>query len=485
MRARVSPIRVASVTLLALGLLLDVLTPAALVVSILLNIPIALSALALSKRFTLSLVALALAANVLAGLFNGLSSGGWDAVALANRGFSALSYLLVGLLTTRLSEASARVALLAVQERRAETEERLRALAQRVSGPHAPREVLARAAAGLRDVLNAREVVVGAVRGGALMAPLAAEPPAGAWAPGGPLPADWLAVPAHGPAAFGDADVLVGRWRRREGEDLLVLAFGAASGDAALLERALRVLEPQLDTAVLLAEVRAGQAAAQRQGAVVRDLVYAFSHDLRTPLMANLMSMRLALAGAYGELRGDYRASLESGLQANQDLLDLADKLLMVARLESGEAGQDRTPLDFGALVAERADAMRGAAPQVRLSVQTDPGLSVLGQPGELRRLVQNLIENALKWSPPDGEVRVDVTADGADALLTVRDDGPGVPTEARARLFQRFRGHGAGAGSGLGLYLARRIAETHGGSIAYRRPPGERTTFEVRLPRA
>ncbi|HEX2864745.1 MAG TPA: HAMP domain-containing sensor histidine kinase, partial [Deinococcales bacterium] len=228
---------------------------------------------------------------------------------------------------------------------------------------------------------------------------------------------------------------------------------------------------------------RAQRRELKRRHAVIRDLVYAFSHDLRTPLLANALVMRLAVQGAYGPLSDALRGSLENGLSANQDLLDLADKLLVVARLEGGEGLPDVARLDLAEVVRQRARDLepRLAERSLALDLRLEPA-PVRGSATDLRRVAQNLLDNAIKFSPPGGTIVARVAREDGQAVLSVTDSGPGVPEDLRPRLFQRFRGGGAGAGSGLGLYLARSIVQAHGGRIAYRREAG-RSVFEASLP--
>ena len=110
------------------------------------------------------------------------------------------------------------------------------------------------------------------------------------------------------------------------------------------------------------------------------------------------------------------------------------------------------------------------------------------GNPVLLRRLVGNLIENAILYMPAGGSVAVRTACDGADCVLTVQDTGRGMTPEELAHVFERFyRAEGAGEagakGSGLGLSICRRIAELHGGSIAVESRPGKGSTFTARLP--
>jgi signal transduction histidine kinase len=122
--------------------------------------------------------------------------------------------------------------------------------------------------------------------------------------------------------------------------------------------------------------------------------------------------------------------------------------------------------------------------------------LEVRGNSPELRRVLQNLLDNAIKFCPPTQTVQVRLQRQGSNVRIEVRDPGPGVSNELSTRLFTRFSSPRAGGGSGLGLYLARRIVEAHGGRIGYARDSttrdstaqddttrGAQTVFWVELP--
>jgi signal transduction histidine kinase len=122
------------------------------------------------------------------------------------------------------------------------------------------------------------------------------------------------------------------------------------------------------------------------------------------------------------------------------------------------------------------------------LEIDADHTAIVDGARDELLRLAQNLMENALKHTPPGTAVRAEVNRFGDEVVLRVEDEGPGVPPELRGRLFERFvRGGGDRGGSfGLGLSIVRAVAESHGGSVVLEDPPGGRgAAFVVRLPAA
>jgi signal transduction histidine kinase len=110
----------------------------------------------------------------------------------------------------------------------------------------------------------------------------------------------------------------------------------------------------------------------------------------------------------------------------------------------------------------------------------------VAGARDDLHRLVLNLMENAVRHTPPGTHIRATTVADNGDAVLTVEDDGPGIPEALQGRVFERFvrDGRDGGRGSGLGLAIVRAVAESHGGTAAFERPEhGTGARFVIRIP--
>lgn len=497
-QAQRSPLYVAigSLALWIAGLLLDLATPQTMVVAITYNIPIAFSGLALSRRLTYTMVALALLANLLAGYGNAQVPGGFDAVALANRGLAALSFLLVGIVTLALGRASARVTALQLGEANAKREGRLRRLIEALSGPLHSKDLLGRSCSVLRETFEAEAVIISSLERNRFTAPRYSDPAEFSLAhEAEPVPWAVAAVPSMEPPVLStqlDIGLLtVGRWRRRNAPELVVLVHRPNVAEPTLLlGEALRSLEPLLERAVLLESLDKQRGELERRNSVIRDLVYAFSHDLRTPLMANTMNMKLALEGAYGELEPEYRRHLQNGLEANQDLLELADSLLLIARFESGEPLGRSEPVDLCRLLREATARLEPvfANKALEVKVTCPETLKVLGRPTELRRVFQNLLDNAARFSPQAGTITArlyeDEESSSAQGIrLDVLDQGPGVSRAQKERLFQRFSSGTAGGGTGLGLYLARQIIQVHGGQIGYEPREGGGSRFTLWLP--
>ncbi len=470
---------------------LDILTPQRLVAAILLNIPLALSGLVFKRRFTLGLVVVAIVADAVAGAINANQERGFDSISLFNRTLLATSFALVGWMTVTLSQTSSRLNATRLREQRARRErdrERITAVGQERTLEAA----ISRAARVLASAFEARGVVLasGGVR--VFGAPRASFPGSlAAWGAGTPLPPRLVGaappqpVLSEQPGEYGlTANRALVAGLEWGGRPPVLLALLEPSVDAAdTLEELLPALRDALERAELGERLEVNRTELERRAGVIRDLVYAFSHDLRTPLVANGVNMRLALEGAFGELPEAYRRTLLNGMEANEDLLALADSLLLLARLESGEA-QPRPPESVSLEAATRSSAARlPVSAQLHWEVQGETAVD--GNPADLRRVIQNLLENAVKFSPPQSPIEINLDRRDNLVRLEVSDRGAGVPLDLEPRLFQRFSSGRAGGGTGLGLYLARRIIEAHGGRIGYHPRVGGGSVFWLELPAA
>ena len=213
-----------------------------------------------------------------------------------------------------------------------------------------------------------------------------------------------------------------------------------------------------------------------------RQFVADASHELRTPLTSILATLELLEETLHGEDRELAGAALRS----SQRMRRLVADLLLLARADAGRQAP-REPVDFASILREAAGEAAPLAERHELEVDAPRPVIVEGAPDDLHRLALNLIQNALVHTPPGTHVTASLRAEDG-AVLTVEDDGPGIPAELRHRLFERFvRGHGdTGGGSGLGLAIVRAVAETHGGSVEVAEPGKEGgACFIVKLPPA
>ncbi len=206
------------------------------------------------------------------------------------------------------------------------------------------------------------------------------------------------------------------------------------------------------------------------------------AHELRTPL-AILRSEVEALQDGVEEPSPGALASLhEETLRLGRLVADLET----LASAEAAGFSLERRPVALRPLLEEALEGFAGPfdAAGVRLGSDLEDAVAEV-DPVRIRQVVTNLLSNALKFTPAGGAVRVELRREGAEAVLRVRDTGPGIPPDELPRVFDRFfRGRGARArGSGIGLTVARELVLAHGGDIAVESEPGRGTTFVVRLP--
>ncbi|MFC7530849.1 ATP-binding protein [Actinoplanes sp. GCM10030250] len=221
------------------------------------------------------------------------------------------------------------------------------------------------------------------------------------------------------------------------------------------------------------------------------DLIALVGHEMRTPLTSIAANVTM-LDEEAGFLDEDHRQMLHSVTRNTAALQRVVDKLLDLAGLDSGHLGLAIGEVDLAAIVAEAVAGARRSAADTGVLLRTDLPARVLldGDARRLRQVVDDLLSNAVKYSPLGGEVRIELIAGGSMAELCISDTGIGTPAEERDRVFDRFfRGsnvrHQGTTGSGLGLSLARTIVRMHGGTIQLTANQPSGTAVHVRLPRA
>jgi signal transduction histidine kinase len=199
------------------------------------------------------------------------------------------------------------------------------------------------------------------------------------------------------------------------------------------------------------------------------------SHDLRTPLAQIRMFSETLLLGRIREPQ-ERRRSLEIIHQQATNLGDLVDNILHATTHDSAPVAPEAT--DVGELARRSLEALDPSArvAGMRLALEYTGPDEVSVDPGALRRILNNLVDNAIKYGRPGQTITVSLTSRGDDLEIAVTDQGPGVPSRDRVRVWQRFlrleRDESAVTGTGLGLAVVRDLAERHGGTVRFEEPP-------------
>lgn len=507
--------------LLVIAWIVDLLTPQSFVTAILFNGPIALSGLALRPKLTLWLGITAQVFNAVAWYVNGAHVGyRWDGIALGDRLLAAASFALVAYLTIVAQRLAREAGESSGRARQIAVERSLRAATGRV------RETL-NLDLVRRSILQETIALLDAGSARLIVSDRPAEPPLTVCLDAGgeasyeraPLPPDIASLVAKaredGTVVHVTAGDAIGRLRLEAleaGEALageipaqhldaaqVLVAIappGAhfADGSIVAMSDFVEQASVALEQAYVFTELgRRNDELAQsrneiaRTTDVIRDMIYTLAHDLRTPLVAAGVTMKQALDGAFGELPVRYRDVLGASRASNEEARRIVETLLLVARYETGEESRVSERVDCAAIVeiaVEELDPLAGANGVTLRADLRDLPLTVMGDAHELRRAVLNLVANAIAATPRNGTVVASGYAQGNDVILEVSDDGYGVAPDRRAALFERFGGTRGAVSSGLGLYIVRRIAEKHGGSVDYRAREPQGSIFTLRLPR-
>lgn len=213
------------------------------------------------------------------------------------------------------------------------------------------------------------------------------------------------------------------------------------------------------------------------------------AHELRNPMYA--LSLHLGLALKAAETLGDEGLvqSLTGARLSLERFVERATTLLDVSRINGGHKHLHIEEVDFAAIVRQVAASYAAEASYTgaELRLHLPDSLTGFWDGLAVEQIVGNLVSNAIKYGA-NAPVDVTLTRDGADARLTVRDHGPGIPAEDQERIFGRFEqvmGDHRRAGFGVGLWLVRSLLEAHGGRIAIENAPGGGAVFTARLPLA
>jgi heavy metal sensor kinase len=213
------------------------------------------------------------------------------------------------------------------------------------------------------------------------------------------------------------------------------------------------------------------------------------SHELQTPLTILRGELEVALRAPRSP--EEYRRVLTSALEESDRIAQLVEGLLLLSRADAGVLRMDRQPVDLAQVAADVCAHIRvlAEARGVLLTMEESAPTTIQGDRAHLRRLILNLVDNGIKYTPRGGRVSLALAQEGEWAAVRVSDTGIGLSREDQERIFQLFyRAPAAAAqgeeGSGLGLSIARSIAEAHGGRLEVDSLPGRGSTFTIWLPR-
>jgi signal transduction histidine kinase len=232
---------------------------------------------------------------------------------------------------------------------------------------------------------------------------------------------------------------------------------------------------------------RATVAELRRLSALRADFVSLVSHELRSPMAAVIGAAR-TLEERWRELNADQRAAFLALIADETNrLATLIGDVLDTSRIEAGTFSYRFTEVDVAELVQATAAGFALHQDEVSVIAHAEGVLpSVRGDRERLRQVLRNLLENAVKYSPAGEAVDVRARAEDGRVLVTVEDSGPGIPAEQHGLIFERFGRANVGLGkpgTGLGLFIARSIAEAHGGTLSVLSAPGRGAVFTLELP--
>jgi len=212
------------------------------------------------------------------------------------------------------------------------------------------------------------------------------------------------------------------------------------------------------------------------------------AHDLRTPMTRLRATAERALQGEPDATL--YRDALADCLEESERVTEMLNTLMDISEAETGTMTLAREAVDVGRLLAETVELFEDVAEEKGVALALEPASSLLvdADPTRLRRVLANLVDNAVKYTPAGGRVTCAAQAEGADTLLVVRDTGSGIAADDLPRIWDRlYRADRSRSerGLGLGLSLVKAIVEAHGGRVEVSSTPGAGSAFTVRLPRA
>ena len=454
---------------------LDLLQPAEIVLSMLYVMPIVLTVAAGRPRVTYVVFTLSSVATVAAAAFG--TPAIHPTAAFLNRGLSLMAQVLAAAVVIQQLELSERQLVVSEEQARLlrqarqvsrQAAEGLSRLQSAVTALPEGLLILDRSGTVI-EANSAAARILGTAPHTLLDRKLAECLPAEAsQRPGEALPAEW---PGTGPAWLEAEYVLPRAGMNSPGRYLLTATIAREPGE-------------QGAGLVLLRDITRQHEEARQQ----HEFISMATHELRAPLSTLRGYVQLAQSTAARGRAGDVEAVLGKTLRQADRLNRLIGELLIASHLQSGHVELQMTAVDLVAVVHDAVEQQRMVAPHRTVLLEAPDGpLTVRGDAARLEQVLSNLLDNAIKYSPDGGTIRVAAQAIGQWASVAVTDEGVGIPAAEQGRLFERFyrvrSSAGRFSGLGVGLYISNRIVEEHDGRMSVQSLPGQGSTFAFVLP--
>lgn len=226
--------------------------------------------------------------------------------------------------------------------------------------------------------------------------------------------------------------------------------------------------------------------------AMKSEFVSISAHQLRTPLSAIKWTMKMMLDGDVGVMTKEQVEFLEKIYKSNERMIALINDLLDVTRIEEGKYLYKLSLIDMDEVVQSAVDIYKEEAKKRKIDFdfkKTEKKLPKINVDAQrIRLVIQNLMENAIRYTKPEGKIVISLKGDKNGIEFSVKDDGVGIPENQQGRIFSKFF-RGANVirmeteGSGLGLFITKNIVDAHGGKISFKSKEGQGTTFSFSLP--
>lgn len=237
---------------------------------------------------------------------------------------------------------------------------------------------------------------------------------------------------------------------------------------------------------LLIGKITRLQFTANKLSTAKDDFIGIASHELKTPLTSAKAYIQLAERAAAGNDFSKVQKLIKKSERSIENLGQLINDLLDVSKIQAGKLAFHLVPMDINKTVTDVVEKFRLLSSTHIITLDGFVEELVCADPQRIEQVLDNLMSNAIKYSPKANKINVDISSDGNSVLVSVRDYGVGIPAEKQSRIFERFfrvDDYGKFSGLGLGLFISNEITKRHKGKITVKSEPGAGSTFTLTLP--